>query len=348
MALACGADLALELPAAFSSCNAGVFANAAVDILAATGLVSCVSFGMETPFERNPGFLDIADVLNEEPDDFKADLKKFLRDGHSFVQARSMALEIRVPGSLDLLRCPNNNLALAYIKRIREKKLPLEPMSIERAGGGFHDTEPRGGEFASAAAIRELASARDFAKARELMPERCARILERALESGRAAASRDRLWRAIKQALLRTTPRELSRIAGMREGLENRMIRAARDSSSYDAFLDLCTSRRYPKGRVRRYCVHLLLNLNASDGGMYQANGPAYIKVLGANALGRRLLARMRTTAVLPVISRSAGALGPYASRILQFEHTSTEMWETLTENPKPRAESRMVPVMLN
>lgn len=346
MALAGGADLALELPAVFSSRSAGVFANAAVDILAATGLTDCISFGMETPLETGAPFLEIADILNGEPDGFRNDLKKFLDDGYSFVQARSMALERQIPGSLELLRRPNNNLALAYIKRIRERNLPIEPIAIERMGGGFHETEAKPGEFASAASIREITRARGVGEARALMPESSLRAAERAIAGGHAALDRDRLWRAIKQALLRATPRDLSQIAEMREGVENRMIRAAYSSPSYDSFLERCTSRRYPKGRIQRYCIHLLLNLQKTESRLFQANGPAYIKVLGANARGRRLLARMRQTAALPVISRSSGTLGPYASRIIQFEHTSTEIWETLTENPRPHSESRMVPVI--
>ena len=45
-ALRGGADLVLELPVPFSSHNAGVFASAGVDILAATGLVTHISFGV--------------------------------------------------------------------------------------------------------------------------------------------------------------------------------------------------------------------------------------------------------------------------------------------------------------
>jgi predicted nucleotidyltransferase len=346
MAMSCGVDLALELPAAFSSCNAGVFANAAVDILAATGQVDCISFGMENPVEKDSLFLKIADILNEEPDDFKIELKKFLRNGYSFVQARSMALECKIPGSMELLRRPNNNLALAYIKRIREKNLPIETFTIERIGGGFHDTEARDGEFASATAIRGLVYSRGVGAARALMPESSARVLERSVANGHAVIDQDRLWRAVRLALLRTTPHELSQTADMGEGLENRMIKEAYSSSSYDSFVERVASRRYPKGRIRRYCVHLLLNLRKAESRKFQANGPAYIKVLGANERGRALLASMRKTASLPVLSRSAGTLGAYAGEILKFEHTATEIWETLTDNPRLHAESRIIPIM--
>ena len=47
MALASGANLVLELPTAFSCHNAGVFAAGAIDILASTGIVSHLAFGME-------------------------------------------------------------------------------------------------------------------------------------------------------------------------------------------------------------------------------------------------------------------------------------------------------------
>ncbi|MDR1884923.1 MAG: nucleotidyltransferase family protein, partial [Synergistaceae bacterium] len=102
MALSCGVDLVLELPVAFSSHNAGPFSDAAVDILAATGQVDVISFGMETPREGVPMLLRMADILNDEPHRFKFALKKNLSAGYSFVQARSASLEEIVPGSEDL------------------------------------------------------------------------------------------------------------------------------------------------------------------------------------------------------------------------------------------------------
>ena len=93
MAMTCGVNLALELPCAFSCRNAGIFADAAIDTLAGTGVVGCVSFGTEAPREKKTLFESAADVLNAETPAFKDSLKKFLGMGYSFVQSRSMALE---------------------------------------------------------------------------------------------------------------------------------------------------------------------------------------------------------------------------------------------------------------
>ena len=346
MALAGGADLVLELPVAFSSHNAGLFANAAVDILAATGVANELSFGMESPdCDMNA----MADVLNEEPYAFKRALQNFLAEGYSFVQARSMALDEIVPGSLDFLKRSNNNLALAYAGRIRQKKYALEPRPIERVGAGYHDREIDEKEIASATAIRDLFASDDEAKkniALSLMPEEAAELLREADENGRVANNEDRLWRALKLMLLRTDAKNLANVAEMREGLENRMLRLAYEAESFDEFIDACTSRRYPRGRIQRHCMHLLIGLTHETSRSFQESGPAYIRVLGANETGRELLAAMRKRATLPVISKASvpKALGTYAQAMMQLEHRATEIWETLTENPGTKAEARYVP----
>ncbi|GHV55966.1 nucleotidyltransferase [Synergistales bacterium] len=345
MALSCGVDLVLELPFVFSSHNGGVFANAAVDILAATGQVGFLSFGMETPdvaaLER------LAAILADEPEDFKRLLKDFLRLGYSFVQARSMALDEITGGAgeaINLLKQPNNNLALAYVKRLREKQYNIVPRAIERVGAGHNDTRGAG----SATAIRELLSNRKPEEAYSLMPSRCAEILRDETDKGRAVYGQDRLWRAVKQALISGGTRRAADISEMREGLENRLIEAAYRAGSFDEFTDMCASRRYPKGRIRRHAIHILTGLNHADGRTVQASGPTYIKALGMNGRGRELLAAMRESAALPVITRSSPPRDEtgVSELIARKERAATEIWETLTDNPRARAETMMKPVI--
>jgi predicted nucleotidyltransferase len=347
MALTCGADLVLELPCVFSSCNAGIFANAAVDILAAAGIVDFISFGMESdPSEINI-FAEIADTLNDEPAGFKESMKKFLTSGYSFVMSRSLALDEFIPGAADVLKSPNNNLALAYINRIREKNYQIEPIAIKRTGASFHDKDIVPGEIASAAAIRELIAKQDLNAVPSLMPAQSADILMSSITKGHAVTDGGRLWRAVKQMILRADTEELAAIAEMREGFENRMRECAYRADSFDSFADLCTSRRYPKGRVQRYAMHLMLNLRHETCRNFQKNGPAYIRMLGANEKGRKLLGRMRDTATLPLLSRAGGDISLYANEIMQFEHRATEIWETLTDSPRIAAESRLKPVLV-
>jgi predicted nucleotidyltransferase len=342
MALSCGVDLVLELPCAFSSRNAGIFANAAIDIFAATGVVGCVSFGTEADDEKKSGFENLADILNDEPAEFKEAVKKHLASGYSFVQARSMALDEIARGALELIRTPNNNLALAYIKRIREKKYPIGTLHIKRTGAGYHETVARDGEIASATAARELAARGGAEAARTMMPEASAEILLEETRRGHSVLNRERFWRAVKQAIVRSSPDELADIADMREGFENRLRTAAYEADSFEEFTEICASKRYPRGRIQRYCAHLLLNLRRMPGRIFQENGPAYIRVLGANESGREILRLMRDAATLPVLSKLGGRMSRYAHEIMRFERVSTEIWETLTDSPRRNAESRV------
>jgi predicted nucleotidyltransferase len=347
MALSCGADLALELPAAFSSHNAGPFANAAVDILAATGRVAVISFGMENPDRLESSLFGIADILNDEPADFKHSLKKNLSLGYSFVQARSMALDEIAPCSLEILKRPNNNLALSYVKRIRERRYPIGTIAVPRSGSGHNEETARSGEAASASAIRGLAASGDVEAACALMPEESAALFREAWASGHASSRASGLWTALRQSIIRTNARDLAAVAGMSEGLENRVMDMAFKAESYESFVDSCTSRRYPRGRVLRLCAHILLNLSQEESKLFQTGGPAYIRVLGANAAGRKLLAEMRDSTALPVISKSSAPWSEYSRSMMSFEHRASELWETLTDNPRLRSEANYVPVML-
>lgn len=118
-ALHAGANLVLELPVFFSSHNAGVFASGAVDVLAATGLVQTISFGMEEPdFDVAP----LVDILVQEPITFKDSLKKHLNSGFSYVKARAEALASINAEYGVFVSSPNNSLALAYMEHIARKR----------------------------------------------------------------------------------------------------------------------------------------------------------------------------------------------------------------------------------
>ena len=90
MALAGGADLVIELPAAYATATAEDFACGAVSILDTLGVVDMVSFGTESM--ELDGLETLARILVEEPDEYRAFLKEGLRQGLNFPLAREQAL----------------------------------------------------------------------------------------------------------------------------------------------------------------------------------------------------------------------------------------------------------------
>ncbi|MEA3508412.1 MAG: nucleotidyltransferase family protein, partial [Synergistota bacterium] len=190
MALAGGADLVLELPAVFACHNAGVFASAAVDILCATGIVTHIVFGMENP---QAPLAEAADTLNREDTAMKERLKESLSRGFSYVEARSRAVGAAKPHLAELLRQPNNSLAVAYVQRIRSMGYHVEPVPVGRLGEGYHSEKPEA--MASATMIRKSFRSGDNAAALGAMPVFASDLVKREIERGRCIVSLDTYWR---------------------------------------------------------------------------------------------------------------------------------------------------------
>jgi len=337
-----GADLVLELPVPFSCHNAGVFAGGAVEILASTGVVTHLSFGMEGEIPRLETILDI---LLHEPLPFKEKLKSSLDSGMSFVEARTSALEEMVPGSGRALSTPNNNLALAYQLELAKRGMPMKLLPVKRIGAGFHSVE--GGTLASASAIRQQVRKGRIEIAREAMPAKNFNLLLRDIGSGRCAIDEERVMAAYRILMARSSLDELSRVAEMREGFESRLKSAARNSRDLEDFISKCTTRRYPRGRVCRHLVHALIGLDHWTNRSYQRMGPPCIRVLGFNSIGRKLLKDMRGRARLPLLGRCDESMhGPIAS-LMAIERKSTDIWETFVRSTRPDAEKRAVPVFI-
>ena len=326
-ALKCGADLVLELPLVFSAHNAGVFANAAVDILARTGIITHISFGVESPDWQMDKILDI---LIEEPEPFKFCLKKELDKGFSFVESRAAALDRMIPGTAEKLKGSNNSLALSYMLRIKRQNWKIDAVPVKRLGSGYHENELA--EFSSATAVRKALSNGKVSEALARLPDFSAEILNEAIERGRTCTDEGRLWNILRSRLISMPPEDISKYAEIGEGIEYLLREKAIGSSSFSQWGKACTSRRYPLGRIQRHGIHILIGLEHWANRAFQRMGPPYIRVMGMNENGRKMLRRMRKTASLPVITRcgAASSISETASKVMNYELIGSEIWEQL------------------
>ena len=341
MALSGGANLVIELPVAFSCHNAGVFGAAAVDLLDMTGIVTHVSFGMEDP---DAPLALMAKTLIREPEAFKSSLKEHLDQGFSYVEARAIAAESVVPGAKGILSSPNNTLAQEYVARIIRNGYKLIPVPVKRIGEGYHSSEKN--TFASAGWIRNVlrnSSMNPYETG--AMPVHAAATLEREISSGRCLKSLDVFWRILGTILVRENRESLAGHAEMREGMENLLADKARSSLSFEEFTGACTSRRYPRSRIQRHAIHVLLGFDHPANRKAQITGPPYIRVLGWDAKGQELLRAMRTSARAPIVFRPKGKMRTYQRDIADMEYRASRIWENLIPSPDPFRESRATPV---
>ena len=356
MALRCGADLVLELPAAFSCASAESFAAGAVATLDAAGIVDVLSFGSEAGSLAS--LEAVADVLADEPEGFRTWLRAFLDTGMSFPAARQAAFEKWAGPSADshVLGNPNNILGIEYLKALRRHGSRMKPGTIARVGRGYNDPVMEDA-FPSAAAIRASLIGRGFpgdVAPAAGMPGASSSILSREMAAGRAPVSADGFLPMILHRLRTATDCELASLPWMEQGLHNRLRSAAADACTFSGIVDAAATSRYPRTRIQRMLCALLIGMpGAFPGELADAGHAQYIRILGFTDRGRELLTVMKHTATLPIIGKASqwGMLrNPLAKRLLELESRASDTWVLACRDRADRRsgqEFRQVPLYL-
>ena len=172
-----GVDLVVELPVYYSVQSAEFFAKGAIESLNALG-VDCVSFGVTC--NDLDKLKEIAKIIQNNSSEYQAKLRAELKKGHSFPVARGRAVGEEYS---DILKSPNNILAIEYIKAGAKNPLPIKRIGAE------HDEDGVCNQFASASYIRKLLFSGNYNKAKGLMPQSSFEVYIREMEKGRAPVS---------------------------------------------------------------------------------------------------------------------------------------------------------------
>lgn len=288
-ALKCGMDLVLELPAVHAVQTAERFARNAVYVLDSLGVIDGLAFGTEAADTEL--LKKTAELLAFEPPRFKDALKSELDFGKPFFTARAVAVGRILGGrAAELISGPNNILAVEYIKALLRFESGMKPIAVKRHVSEHNDSVIDG-RFASASAVRRALLSGD-GTALNAVPENLDRLYRNA-----GLHDIENLGAAIISKLLLSSPSELKNIADVGEGLENKLIAAARRSRSFSELCDNIKSKRYAHSRIRRIALSAFLGITRADA----AAPPKYIKVLDFNDRGRGLLHAAKKTASLPV-----------------------------------------------
>ena len=303
-AVRCGVSLVLELPLPWCLSSAEGFARGMMGLLQATGIVDIISFGSES---GDLGSLKKCADATESPE-YPPILREHLNRGISFAAARERAI-VNIIGkeTAACLRTPNDLLAVEYI-RAAGKGAVFFP--VER-GASVHDG-PGG-----ASRLRERMAAGGEWLADVPAPAR--EVFVRETEAFRGPVTEETLRTALISRLRERTVGDFERVPDAAEGLEHKLYRAARELDSLSEIAGAAKSKRYALSRLKRMtmCAALGLEKGMADG------IPPYLRVLGMDSKGEALLRRMRKSASLPVITKSAGVLKEDERARTVFELTS-------------------------
>lgn len=318
-ALECGIDLVVQLPSVYAVSSAQSFASAGVEILNGLGFVDSLVFGSECG--NTDKIINTAKAVYGEG--IKIHLASELENGITFAAARENALRKINPEYADIIQSPNNILGVEYAAAIDRIGSNITPVTFARIGVA-HDSDEKSERIASASAIRKMIQNRELIS--DFVPEKAAEIYKNA-----SLSDIKRIENAILYKMKTTTPIELSKAPDISEGIENRIIQAAKQASALDELYSLAKTKRYSHARIRRIIINHFLTVTAND---LRIPAP-YIRVIGFNSKGAELLKKAKTTALIPVVTKAADVanLGSDAQRIFSLECTAGDIFALCMEN---------------
>ena len=296
MALNGDADLVIELPTIYSVSSAENFANGAVKTLNELGIVDTISFGMEA--DDVSTLNNIANVLVNEPPEYKAILEHELGKGNSFPKARENALMMYlndIKRYANVVKGSNNILAIEYLKALKKQKSSIVPFGVKREKVYYNSTKIID-EYASATGIRNLLLHNQLEEVRKVMPSKSYSILLNNLRQGTYVLDIIAYNDEIIYKLRSMTVKQIANLPDVSEGLEYLIKEVSNKTNNLIELINGIKSKRYTQTRIQRILLYALLGITKKDMEMSKKITP-YIRVLGCSEKGKILLSQINSKA---------------------------------------------------
>lgn len=320
MALRCGVDLVVELPALFAVRSADWFARGGIDTLRALGCDD-FCFGCE---EDDAALLERLCAAEGEGALIPR-IREGLSQGKSLARARGEALAEAIGRPPEALNAPNLALALEYL---RANEGRMRPHAVRRIGA-YHSEDT--GRFASATALRAAWMRGERALAAQGMPAQAYDLMTAADTARPEAMDALLLYR-----LRAMREEEIAALPDVSEGLEHRIARCAAQAGTREALIEAVKCKRYTYSRLSRVCAQALLGLTKA---LAQAHPtPEYVRVLGFRREAAPLLTVLKARSSLPLCADPVALSG---QEVFELERRATDLQSLLMSRTESRAAGR-------
>lgn len=318
-ALESGVDLVILLPVTYSTASAEQYAFGGVTIADAMGCCDSLFFGSECGDIRKLEKI----CATFESIEFKAWFAGYVSSNESYARAIELSLTNMLGNEYaDIIRAPNNLLAVEYVKAIRDIGSSLIPKTIVRSGVA-HDSKISNENYASASFIRSLI--KSHSSYEKFVPKKSYEIIQNAICQRSAPVDFSNFEKLIIYRLRTMTESEYKQLPNISEGIENRLRNVSLNATTLEELFDKIKTKRYPNSRLRRLVLRALLHITESDCSI----PPQYIRVLGFSERGKEILREMRTKAKLPVVMKAQDikALSLEARRQFECESIADDIY---------------------
>ncbi len=321
----CGADVVIELPLPYALSSAERFAFGAVSILERLGIVISISFGAEC--DTLSDLSALAELLASG--ELDGEILDEYSKGISYAAARENVICRINPWFAEILRSPNNILAIEYLKALSRLRSKMSPIPVKRFAVQ-HDGDATYGNFASASYIREcLLADRDISG---FIPAEVLEIYKEECTCGHAPQSIASASSAILSALKRLSADDFKKYSDVSEGLHNRLYDAVLASTSLEDAIMAAKTKRYAHSRIRRIFLNAFLDIDSS-----LADSPVpYARILSFTEKGRSILKTAKKTADIPLITKPAAIKfeSKEAQDLLTLERRADDIYSLFMDTP--------------
>ncbi|RWZ60711.1 nucleotidyltransferase [Halobacillus fulvus] len=299
-----GADLILELPYLYAVEHSDHFSHGAVSALSEMN-AEAICFGSE--HGSIEAFLEAYNHMQENKATFDETVQQHLKKGLSFPEASRLGYDaIQLPdNSIDLSQ-PNNILGYSYVKAIQSYNPTITPLTIQRSQSQYHDPVIEGA-IASATSIRnEIKQSGSLTDSvQQALPKETVEKLEQYKAKTGVWHEWEQYFDLLDYKIMTSTEHELRLIHGVDEGLEYRLKRMMKHSTSFESFMKALKTKRYTWTRLQRTLVHILTGLKKEEAQtLLREDKPGYVRVLGMNETGRFYLNEQKKKIDVPLVTQ--------------------------------------------
>ena len=276
-----GFDLVLELPSQFATSSAENFAFGAISLIKNL-LIDHVSFGSECG-EIEP-LLKIAEILTDEPLEFKTYLRLFLDEGLPYHLCRKNALSKYIEANnlkinLDILNTSNNILSIEYLKNLLRTNSKAKPYTIKRETSYYSSSTIR----------NHLNLDKNLDELEKNIPTDSFKALHHFYKKYDYFISDELIFPYLKYKLL-TLSNKLNDLPDCTEGMHNKIPDSVLKSDSLDSSLHLSKSKRYTYTRLSRIALQYFIGFEYFPIKEMLKKEVREAKILGFNDKGKYFL----------------------------------------------------------
>lgn len=311
-----GIDIVLELPFISAVQSTDYFCFNAINILNSFNITH-LAFGAELANLEKLRTLNY--IISQKS--FQKYIKDSLDKGHSYPTSALKSLK-QLTNDQELIEnfsLPNNTLALGYLKAIDKLGGNIEVIPIKRIYANYYDEIPTHSQIASANAIRNLMiENKPFT---QYLPEKLHNISFANLK-----LAEDNLFLLLKHTFNVVPLSKIKTFFGVNEGIENRIANFLDKTTNYQELISLIETKRYPKNRIKRTLLHIILQTPKQFENQYHS----YLRILGFSKQGEKYIKTLPKETKEKIVSNLKNITN---CDIINIELQASKLYSLITNN---------------